>query len=81
MKHEITIAPSAAMITDANGRVSELPKQRSGTHRARCTCRWIGQERSTEAAARIDGQAHLRLVPRAERMIDHFGTGYDEAKT
>ena len=64
MKHTLTIAPSAAVIVDADGQAFELPKARSATYRVRCTCGWRGSERSTEGLARTDGAAHVRLMER-----------------
>lgn len=58
--HAITIGPSAAVIVDANGRVSELPKARSATYRARCTCGWRSVEYASEAQAKAMGGAHVR---------------------
>ena len=62
MKHIITIGPSSAVIVDANGRASRLPKKRSATHRARCSCGWRGRECTTDGLARVEGDAHVRLT-------------------
>jgi hypothetical protein len=62
MTHAVTIGPSAASIVDADGKASPLPKPRSSTHRARCSCGWRGAERSSAEQARFDGDLHRRLM-------------------
>lgn len=64
MTHDITIGPAARKLVDADGRASELPKQRAQAFRPRCTCGWRGQEWSTEGQAATDGRAHVRLAAR-----------------
>lgn len=62
MKHETTVGPSVAKLVDANGKVTELPKTRSQTHRARCSCGWVSQEYASAKEADTAGLAHLRLM-------------------
>ncbi len=61
MIHTVSIAPSAAKLVDADGRGSELPKTRSATHRARCTCGWRSAEYANELQAKKVGEVHARL--------------------
>lgn len=61
MTHAVTVAPSAAVIVDADGNVAQLSRPRAATYRAKCSCRWRGPERPTQAQADVDGRAHVRL--------------------
>lgn len=65
MSHVVTVGPSAAVIVDADGRASELPKTRSATYRARCSCGWRSAESAVEAQAKADGKAHVQIAERA----------------
>lgn len=70
MPHTITVGPSSANLVDSHGRVSALPKARPGTHRARCSCGWRSQERSTGEQAAVDGEAHVRLIARPHEDLE-----------
>lgn len=63
--HRIKVGQSVAQIVDGDGRVSPLPKPRTGAFRARCTCGWKSAEVGTELQAKRDGDAHVRIAEKA----------------